>query len=132
MTMRILAPLARLAVAFWTGAVAGVSFVVAPRVFGFLPDHAEAGKLMAPIFRKIDLFGVGVAIFFAIIARKSLCRLVLACLLGAAAAANAFVFAPRILAGDPTFHRVSVWLWGGILVGGSVLLTLGPPRPPSS
>lgn len=130
MTMKLLSPLARLAIAFWTGAVAGVSFVVAPRVFGFLADRAQAGELMGPIFRKVDVFGIVAAVLFAIVARRSPWRLVLACLLGAAAVTNAFVLAPRILTGDLRLHGVSEWLWGGILVGGSVLTIAGPPDPP--
>jgi len=129
--MRNLLPaFARLAIALWAGAVAAVSFAVAPRVFTFLNDPPRAGELMLPIFKKVDLFGIGAAILFAIVARGSRWRFALACLLAAAAAANTFVLAPRIVAGDKALHHVSEGLWGGILVG-SVVLALAGPRTPS-
>jgi len=124
--------LARLAIALWAGAVAAVAFAVAPRVFGFLVDRNEAGELMAPIFRKVDLFGIGAAILFATIARGSRWRFAVACLLAAAAAANAFVLAPRIAGGDRTLHSLSEGLWGGILLGTVVLALAGPRAPQSS
>ncbi len=126
----LLFALARLAMGLWAGAVAAVAFAVAPRVFRFLADPPRAGELMAPIFRKIDLFGIGAAILFAIVARKSRWRFAVACLLGAAAAANAFVLAPRIAGGDRLLHGFSEGLWGVILVG-SVVLALAGPRAPS-
>jgi len=129
--MRNLLPaLARLAIALWAGAVATVSFAVAPRVFTFLNDPPRANELMLPIFKKVDLFGISAAILFTIAARGSRWRFALACLLAAAAAANTFLLAPRIVAGDKALHHVSEGLWGGILVG-SVVLALAGPRTPS-
>jgi hypothetical protein len=131
--MRNLLPaLARLGVALWAGAVATVAFAVAPRVFRFLDDPARAGKLMAPIFRKVDLFGIGAAVLFALAARGSRWRFALACLLGAAAAGNAFVLAPRVPGGDPALHHISEGLWGAILVGSLVLALVGPRAPSQS
>jgi len=123
---------ARLAIALWAGAIAAISFAVAPRVFTFLDDRPRAGELMAPVFRKVDLFGIGAAILFAIAARGSRWRFALACLLAAAAAANTFVLAPRIVAGSPASHQVAVWLWGGILIGAIVLALAGPRTPSQS
>jgi len=127
--MKPLLALARLAMGLWAGAVAAVAFAVAPRVFGFLADRPRAGELMAPIFRRIDLFGIGAAVLFAIVAKGSRWRFALACLLGFAAAANAFLIAPRIAGGDRTLHGLSEGLWGGILVGSTVLALVGPRGP---
>lgn len=127
--MKLLLALARLAMGLWAGAVAAVAFAVAPRVFRFLADPPRAGELMAPVFRRIDLFGIGAAVLFAVAARGSRWRLALACLLGAAAAANAFVLGPRIAGGDRTLHGLSEGLWGGILVGSCVLALAGPRAP---
>jgi len=129
---RPLRALARLGVALWAGAVAAVAFAVAPRVFHFLDDPPRAGELMAPIFRKVDLFGIGAAILFAVVARGSRWRFALACLLAAAAAANTFILAPRIPGGDRWLHNLSEALWGGILVGSVVLALAGPRTPPQS
>ncbi|MFI5403094.1 MAG: DUF4149 domain-containing protein [Planctomycetota bacterium] len=130
--MKILQSLARLAMGLWAGAVMAVAFAVAPRVFGFLADNPRAGELMGPIFRKVDLFGIGAALLFALVARRSRWRFVIALLLAAAAAANAFVLAPRIPGGSPTLHRLSEVLWGLILVWSLVLSLVGPPAPPQS
>ncbi len=124
---RLILALARLAMGLWAGAVAAVAFAVVPRVFGFLADPPRAGELMAPVFRKIDLFGIAASVFFAITARKSRWRFALACLLGLAAAANAFVLGPRIAGGDRALHGLSEGLWGAILVGSVVLALAGPP-----
>jgi hypothetical protein len=133
--MRILASLARLGMGLWAGAVAGIAFVVAPRVFGFLADRPRAGELMAPIFRRIDLFGVGVAVLFAIAARRSPRRFFSAVGLGLAAAANVVVLSPLIRSGSargPLYHSLSEGLWGVILVGSVLLALAGPsPRAPS-
>ncbi|MHC4817615.1 MAG: DUF4149 domain-containing protein [Planctomycetota bacterium] len=123
---------ARLLLALWIGAVAGVAFVVAPRVFGFLDDSAQAGELMGPIFQRVDLFGIAAAAFFAVAARKSRWRLVLALGLGALAAINVLVLAPEIRARGEHLdiaHQISTAFWSVILIGGLVLLVMGPtPR----
>ena len=125
---------ARLLLGLWIGAVAGVAFVVAPRVFGFLDDKAQAGELMGPIFQRVDYFGIAVAAVFAVAARKSRWRLVVALALGALAAVNVFVLAPEIRARGEHLdlaHQISTVLWSVILVGGLVLLVMGPgPRAP--
>jgi hypothetical protein len=123
---------ARLAMGLWAGAVAAVAFAVAPRVFGFLDDKARAGELMGPIFRKVDLFGIGAAVLFAIVARRSRWRLAVAVLLAVAAAANAFVLGPRIPGGSRTLHHVAEGLWVLILVWSAVLAVAGPGAPPQS
>jgi peptidoglycan/LPS O-acetylase OafA/YrhL len=131
--MRNLLPaLARLGVSLWAGAVAGVAFVVAPRVFGFLADPPRAGELMGPIFRRVDLFGIGAAVLFAVASRGSRWRFALACLLGAAAAANAFILGPGIAGGKRELHGLSEAVWGVILVGTLVLAISGPRSPPQS
>jgi hypothetical protein len=129
--MRNLLPaLARLAVGLWAGAVLAVAFVVAPRVFAFLNDRPRAGELMGPIFRRVDLFGIAAAILFAVAARGSRWRFALACLLGAVAAANAFVLGPAIAGGKSELHGVARAAWGAILAG-SLVLALAGPRAPS-
>jgi hypothetical protein len=127
--MRILGSLARLGMGLWAGAVAAVAFVVAPRVFGFLGDPPRAGELMVPIFRRIDLFGIGAAALFAFAARKSRWRLFPALALGIAAAASAFVLSPLIRKGGERldlYHSIAEGLWGTILVGSTVLALAGP------
>lgn len=123
--------IARLLLALWIGAAAGVAFVVAPRVFGFLDDKAQAGELMGPIFQRVDYFGIVAAIVFAVAARKSRWRLILALALGALAAVNVFVLAPEIRARGENLeaaHQISTVLWSVILIGGIVLLVAGPVR----
>ncbi|MHC4164121.1 MAG: DUF4149 domain-containing protein [Planctomycetota bacterium] len=120
---------ARLPLALWIGAVAGVAFVVAPRVFGFLDDHAQAGELMGPIFGRIDLFGIAAALVFAVAARASRWRLLTSLGLGALAAIDVFVLAPEIRARGEHLelaHQLSTGLWSVILIGGVVLLVAGP------
>lgn len=120
---------ARLLLALWIGAAAGVAFIVAPRVFGFLDDNAQAGELMGPIFQYVDWFGIAAAAVFAAAARKSRWRLVLALGLGALAAINVFVLAPEIRARGEHLdvaHQISTVLWSVILLGGIVLLVMGP------
>ena len=124
---------ARLLLALWIGAVAGVAFVVAPRVFGFLDDNAQAGELMGPIFGRVDLFGVAAAVFFAVAARASRWRLVLALGLGALAAINVVALAPVIRERGEHLdlaHQISTGLWSVILIGGVVLLVVGPASRP--
>jgi hypothetical protein len=120
---------ARLLLGLWIGAMAGVAFVVAPRVFGFLDDNAQAGELMGPIFQRVDYFGIATAVVFAVAARKSRWRLVVSLALGALAAINVFALAPEIRARGEHLeiaHQISTVLWGVILVGGIVLLVGGP------
>jgi len=121
--------ISRLLLALWIGAAAGVAFVVAPRVFGFLDDRAQAGELMGPIFQRVDYFGIAVALVFAVAARKSRWRMVLALGLGALAAINVFLLAPEIRARGEHLeiaHQISTVLWSVILIGGIVLLVMGP------
>jgi hypothetical protein len=130
---RFAAAFARLAMGLWAGAVSAVAFAVAPRVFSFFgEDKARAGELMAPIFRKVDFFGLGVALFFALVARKSRWRLAIALLLAAAAAANAFILGPRIPGGGKTLHHVAEALWGLILFWSAVLAIFGQGAPTQS
>lgn len=132
--MRLLDAVARLLLGLWIGAMAGVAFVVAPRVFGFLDDSAQAGELMGPIFQYVDYFGIPVAIVFAAAARKSRWRLIVSLALGALAAINAFALAPEIRARGEHLevaHQLSTILWSVMLIGGVVLQVVGPvpPRP---
>ena len=125
--------ISRLLLSLWIGAVAGVAFVVAPRVFGFLDDRAQAGELMGPIFQRVDYLGIAVALVFAVAARKSRWRLVLALGLGALAAINVFALAPEIRARGEHLeiaHHISTGLWSVILIGGIVLLVAGPTSRP--
>jgi len=125
----MLRTIARLALSLWIGSVACVAFLVAPRVFSFLHDNPRAGDLMAPVFKWVDLAGIVAALLFLVAARKHRLRAILAGLLGAAAAVNAFGITPRILERGPhlqLFHKISEGLWAGILIGGVILLLLGP------
>lgn len=129
--MVLLNAVARLLLALWIGAMAGVAFVVAPRVFGFLDDQAQAGELMGPIFRHVDYFGIATAIVFAAAARRSRWRLVLSAALGALAAINVFALAPEIRARKEHLeiaHQLSTILWSVMLLGGIVLQVVGPAR----
>lgn len=129
--MKLLEPVARLLLGLWIGAMAGVALVVAPRVFGFLDDNAQAGELMGPIFQRIDYFGIAVAIVFAVAARRSRWRMIVSLALGALAAINVFALAPEIRARGEHLevaHQISTILWGVMLLGGIVLLVAGPSR----
>ena len=116
---------AHAAFGLWIGAVACVSFVVAPTVFRVLDDNELAGEVMAPIFRSVDLFGVAAAALFAVAAKGRKWRSLLAAVLGAIALVNAALVAPKAGAED-LYHRISVGLWGAILVAGIALLLIGP------
>jgi hypothetical protein len=87
---------------------------------------------MAPIFRKVDLFGLGAAVLFAVVARKSRWRFAIAVLLAVAAAGNAFILGPRIPEGGKALHHVAEAFWGVILVWSVVLAVAGPRSPPQS
>lgn len=121
--------LARLLVALWTGAVAAVAFLVAPRAFRFLDDPRRAGEFLAPIFRSIDFFGLGAALVAAVAWRRSRLSLATAVVMAWAAAMNRFFLAPRIEARIEPFavyHRMSEICWGLILLGGILLLLRAP------
>jgi len=134
MVQRGLSAVARLALGVWVGAIAAVSFSVAPRVFHFLDAREQAGELMAPIFRHVDLFGIGAAVLFTLAARRSRWRAILAATMAAAAAVNTFALAPRIEARDEhlqLYHRAAEGLWGFLLLAGAILLLAGSePAPP--
>ena len=86
---------------------------------------------MAPLFRAVDLSGVVIGVLFAIHARASKWRFVLALLMSAGAAVNLLLVGPRIAEGGgdlETAHRIAEAIWGFLLVGGT-LLSLSP-RPP--
>jgi hypothetical protein len=107
--------------------MACVAFVVAPTVFRTLEDDTLAGRVMAPIFRMVDLYGIGAALIFALVARRR--RAIVALAAGAAAAVNAFLVGPRIAAraeGWEFLHHVSTGLWLAILIVGFILALLGP------
>ena len=115
---------AHVALCFWIGAVACVAFPVAFSVFGVLDDNELAGKVMAPIFRAVDLYGIAAAALFAFAAAGSRWRLATAVAIGGAAAFNAFWVAGRVDAMN-AYHHVSVGLWMAILAGGTVLAFAG-------
>ena len=129
---RMLEASARLALGLWIGAVACVSFIVAPRVFRFLDDNEKAGELMRGIFPRVDYAGIVAALICVVALRRSRARAVGAALLGGLAAVNAFAVTPKIVSGAENlevYHRLAVWIWGAILVGGAALIVAGaPPR----
>jgi hypothetical protein len=125
---RALAAIARVALALWIGAVACVGALVAPALFRRL-DAAPAGDLLEPIFRAVDLFGIGAAVV-CVAAHRGWRRLVAAAM-GALAALNALLLGPRIAARAEPFalyHRASEIAWGLILVSGVVMLAAASPR----
>lgn len=121
--------LARLLVGLWTGAVAAVAFLVAPRAFRFLDDNRRAGDLLVWIFRRVDLFGIAAGAVAVVAWRRSRWRAAIAVAMTWAAACNAFFLGPRIAARAEPFafyHRASEGLWGAILLGGVALLLFDP------
>lgn len=121
--------LARLLIALWTGAVAAIAFLVAPRAFRFLDDDRRAGDLLAWIFRRVDLFGIAAGAVAFVAWRRSRWRAAVAAAMTWAAASNAFFLGPRIAARAEPFafyHRLSEGLWGAILLGGIALLLFDP------
>ena len=131
--MKLLHGIAHVAVALWVGAVAAVSFIVAPRAFEVFTKSGEAGDFLRPVFAYVDMFGVGAAALYVLLARRSRMRAIVAGILGAAAAINVWGISPRLAfldSGDANFalfHRTSMALWLTILVGGVALIFLGPP-----
>ncbi len=131
--MKLLHGLAHLAVALWVGAVATIAFLVAPHVFATFDKKSAAGTFLGPLFTRVDYFGVATAVVYVLVARRSRLRSVVAGVMGAAAAVNAWGIAPRIAhmtREDPNFglfHTSSMVLWAAILIGGALLVFLGPP-----
>jgi hypothetical protein len=122
--------LARFLMGAWVGAMAVVVFV-AIRAFQRMSD-AKAGDLVGPIFYWVDLCGIAIGVLFAIYARASKWRFVLALLMSAGAAANLFLVGPKIAAGGEGFetaHTVAEIIWGMLLVCG-ILLSLSPKPSP--
>ncbi|MHC4960092.1 MAG: DUF4149 domain-containing protein [Planctomycetota bacterium] len=118
--------LARFLMGAWVGAIA-VSVFVAIRAFQRMSD-AAAGDLVAPVFYWVDLCGIVIGVLFAVYARASKWRFVLALLMSAGAAANLLLVGPKIAAGGEGFetaHTAAEIIWGVLFVCG-VLLSLSP------
>jgi len=137
MPARLLAPLARIALSLWVGAMACVAALVAPRAFRVLPDARRAGDFLAPLFRAIDLLGVAAAALALLAARAAPRapgrgpRAALLGALGTAAAFDALVLGPRVAERDARFallHGASLALWALMLLGGITLLATSSPR----
>lgn len=125
----LLLALTRLALGLWAGAMA-IVIVVAVRAFHSL-GTADAPRFLAPIFRTVDLYGVGAAILATIAFRASPWRAILVAGAGAGALINTFALAPRIADRAEHFefyHRASEGLWAFALVSSGILL-LAWPRP---
>jgi hypothetical protein len=98
-------------------------------VFQFLDDKKRAGELKRPIFAHVDYFGIGAAVLCILAARRSWWRLVLAALMGAAAAVDVVALAPEIAARTAKldlYHGIAKGLWTGILAAGILLIVVGP------
>ena len=141
--MKLFHRIAQTLMGAWVGAVACVSFVVAPRVFEVLrgkpiSNHLTreragevAGELLAPVFANVDKFGILAAIVFLVAAWGLRGRAILALVLGLCAVVNLLVVGPQIEArgeGFETWHMIATGLWLAILVGGSILAVVGPYR----
>lgn len=125
---QLLLALTRLALGLWAGGMA-VVIVVAFRAFDQM--ESDAPRFMAPIFRVVDLYGVGAAILATIAFRASPWRAILAAGMGAAALINTFALAPRIANRAEyweIYHRISEGIWAFAL-GSAVILLLFWPRP---
>jgi len=121
----LLAPLARVALALWTGAVACLA-LVAPALVRDLGAR-RAGDILAPLFRTVDLFGLGAAML-ALLAFRGW-RAWTAGAMGGLAALNVLVLGPRIAARAEPFallHALSEGAWALILAGGIILLAARP------
>jgi len=111
--------------ALWIGAVATVSFLIAPVAFSKLAT-GEAGPFLRPIFKSVDAFGAAVAILYlALCTARGSWRARVATHLAVFAIFNVLVLAPKIAARDEPFavwHGLSTGFWMFILVGGIFLL----------
>jgi len=111
--------------ALWIGAVATVSFLIAPVAFSKLAT-GEAGPFLRPIFKSVDALGAAVAILYlALCTARGTWRRRVAMMLATCALVNVLVLAPKIAARDEPFalwHGLSTGLWMLILVGGVFLL----------
>ncbi|MGQ0615017.1 MAG: DUF4149 domain-containing protein [Planctomycetaceae bacterium] len=134
MPARLLAPLARVALALWMGAIASVAALVAPRAFRLLAASPRAGEFLAPIFQGVDRFGIAAAclgLLAQVAAPRAPGRVARAALLGAmgaAAALNAYALAPRIaVRAEPIalLHGLSAGLWMLLFCCGITLLAAG-------
>lgn len=116
--------------ALWIGAVATVSFLIAPVAFSKLAT-GEAGPFLRPIFKSVDTFGAAVAIVYLLFCTvRGTWRRRIATTLAACTIVNVLVLAPKIAARDEPFalwHGLSTGLWMVILVGG-VFLIAGDAR----
>lgn len=135
---RLLAFLAPLGIALWTGAVLTIAFLAAPLVFqavpALIPTKDMAGRVIGPAFGHVDTFGIGAAVLGLIYMRLLPAtrglgwRRVLLTAMLAAAIADRLWIAPAITArAEPlaTYHATSVGLWMLILLGGLALMILG-------
>lgn len=130
--------LARVTLAVWIGAVAGVAFVAAPLIFAAVPDlivdKDTAARVVGPAFARVDILGLVACALCVLTLLASpggpgrRWRLWLLGALALLAALNAFWFAPAITARtEPvqTWHRCAVFDWMAILLGGSFLIIRG-------
>ncbi|MDJ0522543.1 MAG: DUF4149 domain-containing protein [Planctomycetota bacterium] len=135
---RVLAVLAPMGIALWTGAVLAVAFVAAPVVFAAVPEHIPtkdiAGRVIGPSFGRVDTAGIvaaGLGLVYLWLLPRSRARLwreiVLVLMLGAAIV-NGTYLSPAITARQEpldTYHAASVALWMLIIVGGLLLTAVG-------
>lgn len=130
--------LAHALVGVWVGAMIAQAFVGAPLVFGSVPEHIAtkdaAANVIGPGFARIDMLGiVALAILIAVYGARGTVRSwrgLLALLLLAGAAADAFLIAPAIVARtEPlgVYHGTATTIWMVGTVGGLLLLLLPPP-----
>ena len=123
--MKLLKVASQVLFALWIGAVATVSFLIAPVAFSKLAT-GEAGPFLRPIFKSVDAFGAAVAILYlALCTARGSWRRRVATMLAVHAIFNLFYVTPKIAARDEPFalwHGLSTGLWMVILVGGLFLL----------
>lgn len=134
----LLARIAPVGIALWTGAVLTIAFLAAPLVFGAVPEFVatkdQAARIIGPAFGRVDLAGIVAAL----LALWHLCllgpgpglrwRRVLVIAMLVAAATDAFWLAPAITERrEPlgTYHGAATILWMLILLGGLALMLVG-------
>lgn len=127
----------------WIGGLLLFGFVVAPTAFSALPSPDLAGKIIGPVLRSLNLYGMVAGPLLAVLAirlRRALHLVLLPLALGLAAfiaefevttaieAIRPLAFGPQpdpaALARFGWLHRVAVTLFGSIGVGTLVLALL--------
>ena len=142
-TARVARALTTALLAVWVGAMIGIAFVGAPLVFGAVPEHIAtkeaAARVIGPAFGRVDALCVVATLALIYVnslgTRSSRWRTWLATLLFVGVCVDVVYLVPKITARvEPRgiYHGAATSIWMAAILGGLVLLLLGPTRPSGS